>query len=273
MVALVDIPFVLPFANWIWGAESATPEHNAATPDICLNQISSFDVSAFMSYGCFSQLLTKALGVAIILGSCLNKIPIMLNMMKAKSAAGISRNSLYGEAVVYSCCALYGFLSGHPFTAYGENFSLLCQNVALVILSWQYASTPPGVKNQEKVFVIVGLMVFVFCVLNFLPESQHFMLMSSTWPVMLYARGSQVLETYNVQHTGNLSIATTTLNLVGGLIRVMTTLKETGDMVVISGYLLSVSLSFAMFLQYWMYLENTKEMAAKEKSQDTKKQD
>lgn len=102
MVALIDIPLVLPLAEWIWGTEAAP---------VCLSEI------PFLGGSCLSQLLTKALGILIICGSMLNKIPIMINMINAQSAAGISRNSLYGEAMVYANCAMYGFLSGHPFTA------------------------------------------------------------------------------------------------------------------------------------------------------------
>ena len=102
-----------------------------------------------------------------------------------------------------------------------------------------------------------------------LPEDYRYLLMSSTWPVMLYARGSQVLETFSVRHTGNLSIVTTSMNLIGAVIRIMTTLKETGDMVVISGYILSGSLSAMMFIQYWIYLPRTTEML--KKSSESKK--
>jgi hypothetical protein len=58
------------------------------SPEACLSQL------PLLGMPCFSQLLTKALGVAIILGSMLNKVPIMINMLRAQSAAGISRNSL-----------------------------------------------------------------------------------------------------------------------------------------------------------------------------------
>lgn len=97
--------------------------------------------------------------------------------------------------------------------------------------------------------------------------------MSVNWPVMLYSRGSQVIETFQVKHTGNLSIVTTSMNLVGGLIRIGTTMKETGDNVVLSGYLLSCSLSFAMFVQYWLYLEKTTQIANEmKKAKETKKE-
>lgn len=257
MVALVDIPFVQPLAEWIWGAEDAPT---------CLSEV------PFISVPCFSQLMTKALGVAIILGSMLNKIPIMLNMMNSQSAAGISRNSLYGEAMVYSNCAMYGLLSGHPFTAYGENASLLVQNAVLIVMTWNFLSkTSSPVQSQEKMLVTLSFVLYFGGVLNFLPEDYRYLLMSTTWPVMLYARGSQVYETFSVGHTGNLSIVTTSMNLVGSLIRILTTIKETGDMVVLSGYLLSGSLSLMMFIQYWMYLAKTTQMA--KKTEESKKKE
>ena len=157
--------------------------------------------------------------------------------------------------------------SRQPFSlfhswSFGENLSLLIQNVILVFLSWQYSTKPVNV--QEKALVFLGYGAYVFVVVQVLPEDLRYLLMSSTWPVMLYARGSQVFETYQVKHTGQLSIVTTSMNLVGALIRIGTTMTETGDSVVLAGYLLSCVLSLIMFVQYFIYLNNTKkQMAAK----------
>jgi len=252
MVGLIDIPFVQPLAEWIWG------EGDAST---CLSEL---------SVPCFSQLVTKAFGIVIIMASMLNKIPIMRNMNNSQSAAGISRNSLYGESMVYANCALYGLLSGHPFTAYGENFSLLVQNAVLVVMVWKFSTkTSSPVQSQERMLVVLCSVVYFGGVMKALPEDYWHLLMSLTWPVMLYARGSQVFETFSVRHTGSLSIVTTSMNLLGAMIRILTTMKETGDMVVISGYLLSGFLSLMMFIQYWMYLEKTTEIL--KKTEESKK--
>lgn len=74
MVALNEIPLVMPLAEWIWsGAQS-----EAVTPEGCLARVPLWDAP------CFSQLLSKALGVCIILGSCFNRMPIIVNMMNSK---------------------------------------------------------------------------------------------------------------------------------------------------------------------------------------------
>jgi len=113
---------------------------------------------------------------------------------------------------------------------------------------------------QEKLLVIGSFGSFSIFVLYFLPEDFYYMLMSATWPVMVVARGSQILETHKVKHTGNLSIVTTTMSLVGATIRIGTTMQETGDLVILAGYLLSFGLSLMMFIQYFLYMKQTKKL-------------
>jgi hypothetical protein len=53
----------------------------------------------FMNGQCWSQLIVKVLGIAIILGSFFSKAPVMINIINSKSSAGLSRTSAYGEAI------------------------------------------------------------------------------------------------------------------------------------------------------------------------------
>jgi mannose-P-dolichol utilization defect protein 1 len=261
MVAIADIPFVRPLAEWIWAADKS----DDVSPEICLSLV------PFISGGCISQLITKALGVAIILGSCLNKTPIMINIMNSQSASGLSRESLYGEALVYSNGAVYGLLEGHPFTAYGENGALLVQNIIIILMAWQFTA---NVSLQEKFLAGVAAVIYFFFVFVVLPDDFRYMLMASIWPVLLLSRGSQIVQTYQQKSTGNLSIVTTGLNLCGSLARIGTTMKETGDTTVLFSFIISLSLNFVMFCQYWMYLKNTQKLAAEQKKEKkTRKED
>lgn len=134
-------------------------------------------------------------------------------------------------------------------------------------MTWNFLSkTDSPVHSQEKIMTSIVFVLYCIGILKLLPDEYLYLLMSSTWPVMLYARGSQVYATFTVKHTGNLSIVTTSMSLFGSSIRILTTLKETGDMVVLSGYILSGSLSLIMFIQYWAYLQRTTELANNKKT-------
>lgn len=138
--------------------------------------------------------------------------------------------------------------------------SLLIQDFVLIFMAWELSTTP--VKMQERVIAVVSFVGFSLFVLYGLPPDMRYLLMSATWPVTVYAKGSQILQTFRVKHTGNLSVVTTTMNLVGATIRVGTTIQETGDAVILAGYALSFGLNFLMFVQYFLYIKQTKKLFA-----------
>jgi hypothetical protein len=259
MKFLLDVPIVMFLADWIWGQDPS----DQVSPELCIETL------PFMSSGCSSQLAVKGLGIAIIGGACFNKAPIMVNILNTKSTAGLSRTAIYGESICYASAAFYGMLEGHPVTAYGENGALLIQSVAIILMMWQFTDAPK-VSTQERVLASGFSAAYVVGVTTMLTKDLHYLLMASVWPVMLYARGSQIMETWQIQHTGAQSILTTTLNLVGGMLRILTTIKEVGwDMAVLSGFLLSAIMNAVMFLQYWYYRSNTEKFVKelKEKKQ------
>ncbi len=246
MSALLDIPFVLTLATWAWGGESDDP---MVGPEVCIESL------PFMNGGCWNRLIAKALGIAIIAGAFLNKVPIMLNIINSKSAEGLSRSSLYGDTVVIANGAFYGFLEGYPLTAYGENMALLLQTVVIILMIWHYDKT---IGMQEHLLVTGVAAGYVVAVGQILPSEYHYILPASIWPILIFSRGTQIWETYTIKHTGSLSIITTSLNVAGSVARIFTTIAEVGwDMVMLSGFFLSSSLNIIMAVQYFLYKKNT----------------
>ena len=77
--------------------------------------------------------------------------------------------------------------------------------------------------------------------------------------VLLISRGSQIVANYKQKQTGAQSITTTSLNLVGTLIRIGTTIKEVGwDFHIFRAYGVSVALNSMLFIQLMLYQDNTK---------------
>lgn len=258
---LLDIPFVLPVGKWIWGTEDDTAE-------LCIISL------PLMSQSCWTTLIVKGLGIAIILGACLNKAPVMFNIYQSKSTEGLSKSSIYGELIMYTNGALYGILQRHPFTAFGENVALVLQCIVIIGMMWTYSSITTKQSMQER--FIAGMLYTVFvvgtCIL--LPTDMQYMLASLTLPVLLYSRGTQVVETFRIQHTGAQSIVTTSMNLVGTLIRILTTIKEVGyDLAVLSGFGLSLILNTIMFFQYFYYQKNTEKFLSELRIEHTNKKE
>lgn len=167
--------------------------------------------------------------------------------------------------------ALYGFLEGHPFTAYGETIALAVQGLIIVVLIWKY-TVNPRVQSQEKFLASSFFFLYILCIYNILPKDLNYLLVSSNWPVLIYSRGLQIIETFRVQHTGAQSIVTNGLNLVGGLIRILTTIKEVGwDITVLTGYGLGTILNLTLVLQQLYYHSNTEKFVASLKAVAEKK--
>lgn len=237
----------MALATWVWREDPAAD----VNPELCLGAF------PWMTGGCWSRLIVKGLGIGIILGSCLNKTPIMLNILDSKSTVGLSRTAVYGEAIVYLNCALYGLLESYPVSAYGENIAMTIQSILILILLWKYTDDPP-VSLRERVIACTLAALYVGAIVTLLPFHLYYLLMASIWPIQILSRGSQIRQTFRLRHTGAQSVITTSMNLFGSMVRIGTTIKEVGwDIAVLMGYFLSVALNSIMFAQYWMYRKNT----------------
>lgn len=273
---LIDLPVVISLAEWIWGNDDDDINDNGIdkyddmgheneddtiqmmSPQICLHQI------PYLSTPCLSQLIAKLSGIGIIIGACFNKTPTILLLIQAQTADGFSRSSIYSETLFYMNASIYGILEHHPFTAYGENLTLLVQCIVFIGLIWKYSSkksgsTSGGISWLEQLSVILGGIVYTWICIYQLPMQYRYLLHASNDIIIIYAGGIQIYETYKVKHTGAQSIITTSMNLVGEILRIFTTLQETGDIAVLSGFILCVACSLIMFLQYFYYQHNTQQ--------------
>jgi len=244
---LAEVPLVMPLAEWIWGGDKSE-----VSPEFCLH-----DFHFLMNGSCFSGLFVKSIGVAIILAACLNKAPVMMNIINSKSAAGFTQFTVYSDVLVVSNCAFYGLLNRQPITAFGENVALSIQCIVIVLLVWKYKDDPK-VTTQQKVLAALFYAAYVIGVTVFLPPDMYYLLMTAVLPMALLSRGSQVLEAYRIKHMGSNALPTHCMNLLGSSIRIITTIKEVGwDMAMLSGFFLSVFINGIIIIQFFVYHDNT----------------
>ncbi|CAI5969144.1 unnamed protein product [Closterium sp. NIES-65] len=87
---------------------------------------------------CLLNLLAKALGYGIILGSTILKLPQILVIIRSNSIEGLSVPSFEIECIGYTVSVGYCLFKKVPFTAYGELFFLLLQSLILMFLIYSH---------------------------------------------------------------------------------------------------------------------------------------
>jgi len=238
--------FLNKIGEWAWGA---SPDQDI-TPEYCLS------ILPFLPLPCLTPIIMKLIGIAMIVGASLNKAPIVFNVLSTKSVTGLSVGSVYGEVIMYSNSVFYGILRKNPFTSWGENGVMTLQSFAIVFLTWSYKNDPPF-KPQQKIMALAAYGIY-FLIAFGLPEQYYYLLQAANWPTLVVARGSQIIDTHKLKHTGNHSLITTGMNLLGSAIRIFTTISEIGwDFALLSGYLLSVGLNIALVVQFLLYWDET----------------
>jgi mannose-P-dolichol utilization defect protein 1 len=234
--------FIESIAQNIWG------EANATT---CVTQF------PFLPLSCIQPLLIKALGLFVIVASCLNKAPLFINILKNKSVAGMSPQAVYSESIMYANAAFYSIRRGNPFTAYGEVALITAQSLIVICFMWIYRE--PQVSMKEKSLYLLFWACYLHVVFNVLDKDQLYILMSLNLPVTCFSRGSQIAAFLKVKHTGTQSIVTVMMNFMGSMIRVVTTIHEVGlDLPMLTGYGLSLALNGMQIALFLKYKENTK---------------
>lgn len=213
----------------------------------------------FLDLQCIKSVVSKGLGLGIILGSFLLKAPQIFNILKARSGRGLEPTALYLDAAAFIGPAVYNFRLGYPFLSYGESIVILVQNVIIVLLVWAFSPKP--VAFSHKAMVIAGLcgaVVGGFAIpmeyLRVLPTIAITMTISSRLP--------QIAANFRTKDTGVSSSITWFLNFVGAAIRVLTTLNETGDLLQASSFALGATCSFVILVQVCVYGSKTPPAAA-----------
>ncbi|KAL9632826.1 MAG: hypothetical protein Q9164_005073 [Protoblastenia rupestris] len=87
---------------------------------------------------CLKLAVSKTLGLGIIAGSSVVKIPQILKLLNSQSASGVSFLSYLLETAAFVVTLAYSARSGYPFSTYGETALIAAQNVVICLLVLRY---------------------------------------------------------------------------------------------------------------------------------------
>ncbi|CAG9767472.1 unnamed protein product [Ceutorhynchus assimilis] len=209
---------------------------------------------------CFKATLSKGLGLALILGSILVKVPQILKILKSKSGEGINLFSVTLDLTAISIYMSYSLVNGFPFSSWGDTFFLGIQTVAIGVLVLFYN----GKKVQAALYLVVYLLAcFALCTAT--PKQVLWTLTSINIFIVVSGKLLQAWTNFQNGHTGQLAAVTLIMLLGGSAARIFTSIQETGDSVAILTYVASTAVNAVLVVQLVYYWKATEALKNKKK--------
>ncbi|KAL9102804.1 MAG: hypothetical protein Q9163_002082 [Psora crenata] len=200
---------------------------------------------------CVKLATSKVLGVGIIAGSSVVKIPQILKLLNSQSAAGVSFLSYFLETAAFVVTLAYSARSGYPFSTYGETALIAAQNIVICLLVLRYKGQTAaagvflagllgtGWALQDEKVVDMGMLGWA---------------QAGAGVLGVASKVPQIWTIWREGGTGQLSAFAVFNYLTGSLSRIFTTIQEVDDKMIlygfIAGFVLNAVLA-AQMIYYW----------------------
>ncbi|CAM5129561.1 unnamed protein product [Natator depressus] len=199
---------------------------------------------------CLKILVSKGLGIAIVAGSLMVKLPQVFKILGAKSAVGLSFHSILLELLALTGTMVYSVANGFPFSAWGEALFLMLQTVTIGFLAQHFG----GRTTQGISFLVLYFALLCLLLSPLTPQAMVTLLQATNVPAIIISRLLQAATNYRNGHTGQLSAVTVFLLFGGSLARIFTSVQETGDPLMALTYVVSSvcnGVIAGQLLYYW----------------------
>lgn len=205
---------------------------------------------------CLKYALSKGLGLGIVVGGSIMKVPQLLLIVSAKSARGLSLSAYVLETLSYAITLAYSQRNNFPFSTYGENFFLTLQNILITLLIIYFPSsrlTRPEPSPGPRLALASALSAVGAVVLYSVPQGTLALLQAATIPLGLFSKVPQIRQNHRARSTGQLSAFAVISQVVGCLARLFTTAAEVGDPIILASFALALLLNIVLGVQMWSY--------------------
>jgi len=200
---------------------------------------------------CLTKVASRGIGLGLMAGAFIVKLPQIVAFVRAGSAAGTSLSSAYAEAVGYALTVIFHVANGSPFLAYGEACVVAVQSLAIVVLMWAYAW--PGAARAATAAAALAAVAAAAAAAAAEPAYLRRVQDAAT---LLFAASRLVQVAANVRQgsTGTQAFLTLFMNFGGSAARIFTSLVEVRDRPeVLISFLVSTALNGTLLAQYVYY--------------------
>ncbi|GMT05014.1 hypothetical protein PENTCL1PPCAC_27188, partial [Pristionchus entomophagus] len=203
----------------------------------------------FDNSACTSLVISRLLGLAITAGSCMLFFPQIAKIHAAKSAQGLSLCAQLLGLLGAASTAAYSYSKGFVFGQWGDSFFVTLQVIVMVMQILYYS------PNKAYTFPFFSLCWAGFFAVQggYIPMQVLMWLQAAGIPIVVVSKGLQIWECHSARSTGVLSIISVVMQLGGTIARVFTSVKETGDPLLIGGFAVAALLNAVIFAQFFVY--------------------
>ncbi|KAJ3155482.1 hypothetical protein HDU89_006445 [Geranomyces variabilis] len=204
---------------------------------------------------CTLLLLSKLIGLAILILGSLLKLPSVLPVLRARSTRGIAIPPLLFETYGFTICIAFNLRAGNSFTTWGECPCLLAANLVVLAVHAR--------EHYNRFALAAAALAYSYAfraLLSPLATSDATLqrLLALTVPAFMTGTVLQIYENYRLKHIGSISPATLKMGLLCGLGRLLTTFVEVEDPVVRFSSVFGASLGLVLYAQMVAYQDGTR---------------
>ncbi|KAI8382253.1 hypothetical protein BD560DRAFT_386086 [Blakeslea trispora] len=220
--------------------------------DSCYESL--FEEFHFTDTSCLKLAISKALGLGIVVGGAIIKIPQIFTIIRHKSAKGLSLASFLLETCAYMIVLMYNLRLLNPFSTFGEVAFMTIQNIFISYLIVLYATQPiAGLsKSSLTISLTIGFIGGFVC-LWMIPSWLMSLLYAIQIPIGLASKVPQIKMNYINKSTGQLSAFAVLNYFIGTTARAFTTWTELDDSIMLGGNILASVLNGVLVVQLFIY--------------------
>lgn len=216
-------------------------------PEKCYDQF--FFYFNFMHVPCLKIVLSKTMGIFILMGIVIAPLPQICKILWCGSSYGLCLTSVFLDLMAISIHAAFCYTQNFPIGAWGESLFAVIQIALLALLIHHHEG-----KTIKGIFLLA-----LFCGVMFLlaspltPVAVVWTLYEWNVLFVVASRFFQVVSNFRCGHTGQLSILSVFLVFLGSLGRVFSSLQDTGFSFSAQMQTLACCCSWLILAQILMY--------------------
>ncbi|XP_043289889.1 solute carrier family 66 member 3 [Venturia canescens] len=203
----------------------------------------------------YLQSIANALSIITIASCFILKVPQIINLIKLKTAVGISMLSLLLELTSYTVMTSYNYTNGYSILSYMEYPVILAQEFVLIYFVLKYLNQLNTRSLTAAIFYFILSACLVFQVI---PKMILTFMASICTPISASSKVIQLLAILRAKNADSVSPLTWLISAFTNLTRVFTIWMDSADLLLLGNFIISVTLSSSIMFTALYYKSRAK---------------